>query len=104
MKSLADFKRKAIVGSRFLRRLRDCPDRIVTVAYVQSNAVVFIPRDGKMERVQENPHRYGSWWRFPKASECRFENGELIWIHPEDGLEYIAFKPIDAKNGENDGQ
>ena len=45
MQSLADFKRRAKPGAQFLRSFpgQAVRPRIVTVAYAQSNAVVFPP-------------------------------------------------------------
>ena len=52
LKNLADFKRRAVPGARFLRSFpgRDTPSRIVTVAYAQSNAVVFPPNCASSRR------------------------------------------------------
>ena len=100
MQTLADFKRLAKPGAQFLRSFpsQTVKPRIVTVAYVQSNAVVFPPSGTEptpeiLARIAENPHRFGSWFWFPKAGRCRFENGEMIVLDSE-GRPFIAFKPV----------
>ena len=100
MQTLADFKRRAKPGAQFIRRFVDqnIPPRHVIVAYAQSNAVVFPPSGWEptseiLARIAENPHRYGSWFEFPKASRCRFEDGEMIVLDHE-GRPFIAFKPV----------
>jgi hypothetical protein len=100
LKSLADFKRRAVPGSRFLRSFpgRDTPSRIVTVAHAQSNAVVFPPNGFEptpdiLKRIAENPGRNGSWFWFPKAKHCRFEDGAMIVLDTED-RPFIAFALI----------
>ena len=67
LKNLADFKMRAVPGARFLRSFpgRDAPSRIVTVAYAQSNAVVFPPNGVEptpdiLRRIADNPGRNGS--------------------------------------------
>ncbi len=102
LQSLADFKRCAKPGARFTRRFpgADTKARIVTVAHVQSNAVAFPPGAATPEeiaRVAANPARHGSWFYFPKARDCRFEDGELIVVTP-DGHPLIAFMPL-AEDG-----
>ncbi len=97
MQTLADFKRLAKPGARFLRRFpgMNVESRLVTVAHAQSNAVVFPTGEAtaeEMARVAKNPARYGSWFQFPKASRCRFESGELIVIGLS-GEPLIALKP-----------
>ena len=99
MQSLADFKRRAKPGAKFIRRLpgTDIKPRLVTVAHAQSNAVAFPPNGCEateeiLARVAENPHRHGSWFWFPKAGRCRFEDGEMIVLDSED-RPTIAFKP-----------
>lgn len=101
LKSLADFKRRAQVGARFVRSFpgQEVQGRIVTVAYVQSNAIVFPPSHDEatpevLARVAENPQRHGSWWYFPKADRCRFEDGQMIVLDLED-RPLIAFRPLD---------
>jgi len=102
MQSLADFKRCAKPGTQFLRRFpgQNIKPRLVTVAYAQSNAIVFPPNGCEataeiLARIAENPHRHGSWFWFPKASQCRFENGEMIVIGLS-GEPVIAFNPASA--------
>ena len=51
------------------------------------------PAPELLARVAENPHRCGSWFWFPKAARCRFEDGEMIVLDQE-GRPFIAFKPI----------
>jgi len=99
MQSLADFKRRAKPGAQFLRRFpgQVIEPRIVTVAYAQSNAVVFPPNGCEataeiLARIAENPQRHGSWFWFSKARRCRFEDGEMIVLDSEDRPS-IAFKP-----------
>ena len=77
-------------GARFKRRfLRDpVKPRIVTVAYTQSNATVFVPQGFEptpeiLAKIAQNPQRYGSWFYFPKAKACRFKDGELIVLDSE---------------------
>ena len=72
--------------------------RIVTVAYVQSNAAVFPPNGCEatreiLARIAENPHRHGSWFWFPKASRCRFEGGAMIVLDQEQ-RPVIALMPV----------
>jgi len=98
MQSLADFKRFAKPSARFLRRFPDAgaKPRIVTVAHAQSNAVAFPTGEATPEdiaRVAANPSRHGSWFYFPKAKHCRFEDGEMIVVTPE-GHPLIAFRPL----------
>ena len=98
LQSLADFKRLARPGARFLRRFPEggAKPRIVTVAHAQTNAVAFPAGEAtaeEMARVAANPNRHGSWFYFPKARECRFEDGEMIVVTPE-GHPRIAFKPL----------
>jgi hypothetical protein len=102
LKNLADFKRRAVPGARFLRSFpgRDTPSRIVTVAYAQSNAVVFPPAGVEptpdiLRRIADNPGRNGSWFWFPKAGRCRFEDGAMIVLDSED-RPVIAYAPIAA--------
>ncbi len=99
MQSLADFKRRAKPGAQFLRRFpgQNTKPRLVTVAYAQSNAVVFPPNGYEataeiLARIAENPQRHGSWFHFPKAGRCRFEDGEMIVLDSE-GRPSIGFKP-----------
>ena len=89
MQNLAEFKRLAKPGARFLRRFpgQDIAPRLVTVAHAQSNAVAFPTGDATpeaMARVAEYPARCGSWFYFPKAAHCRFECGEMIVLDPFD--------------------
>ena len=98
LQSLADFKRFAKPGARFLRRFPNASakPRIVTVAHVQSNAVAFPTAEAtaeEMARVAANAARHGSWFYFPKARDCRFEDGEMIVVTPE-GHPLIAFRPL----------
>ena len=98
LQSLADFKRYAKPGTRFLRRFpgADTKPHIVTVAYAQSNAVAFPPgaaTPDEIARVAANPARNGSWFYFPKAAHCRFEDGEMIVVTPE-GHPLIAFRAL----------
>jgi hypothetical protein len=105
MKTLADFKRLCKEGAQFRRRAfgtsstgEPIKDRIVTVAYVQTNAIAFVPPpfDATREiiaRVKENPHARGSWFYFPKASHCRFDQGEMI-VFDQERRDTIAFKPV----------
>jgi len=108
LKNLADFKRRAVPGARFLRSFpgRDTPSRIVTIAHAQSNAVVFPPIGVEatpdiLKRIADNPGRNGSWFWFPKAKHCRFEDGAMIVLDSE-GRPIIAFAPIagDAEKAE----
>jgi hypothetical protein len=103
LRSLADFKRRARPGARFLRHFPkgDAKPRIVTVAHAQSNAVAFPAGEAtaeEMARVVANPNRHGSWFYFPKAKECRFEDGEMIVVTPE-GNARIAFRPLAPDEG-----
>jgi hypothetical protein len=100
MQTLADFKRRAKPGAQFLRTFpgQTVQPRIVTVAYVQSNAIVFPPSGIEptpdvLARIAENPQRHGSWFWFPKAGRCRFEDGAMIVLDSE-GRPVIAFKPV----------
>jgi|GEM_PF-6833004 len=80
MQSLSDFKRKAVVGAKFIRRFPEnptIPERIAAVAHRQSNAVVFPIGNTTIEQVKENPHQSGCWFYFPKAGNCFFENGVM---------------------------
>jgi hypothetical protein len=102
MQTLADFKRRAKPGAQFLRRFlgQAVQPRIVTVAYAQSNAVVFPPTGTDptpevLARIADNPQRHGSWFWFPKAGRCRFEAGEMIVLDSE-GRPFIAFKPVSS--------
>ncbi len=45
-----------------------------------------------LARIAENPQRHGSWFWFPKAGRCRFEDGEMIVLDSE-GRPSIGFKP-----------
>jgi hypothetical protein len=100
MQNLADFKRRAKPGARFLRTFpgQAVKPRIVTVAYVQSNAAVFPPNGCEatpeiLARIAENPQRHGSWFWFPKAGRCRFEDGAMIVLDQEK-RPVIAFMPV----------
>ena len=98
LQSLADFKRFAKPGARFVRRFPDASakPRIVAVAYAQSNAIAFPTGEAtpdEIERVAANPARHGSWFYFPKAKACRFEDGEMIVVNPE-GHPLIAFRAL----------
>jgi hypothetical protein len=92
MNSMADFKRLAIIGAQFERTFigSDVPTSIRTVNHVQSNAVTF-------RADPDNPsaaHCNQSWFYFPKAKDCRFENGDLIVLdlqgNPRLTLRYIG--------------
>jgi hypothetical protein len=79
LKTLADFKRRAVPGARFLRSFpgRETPSRIVTVAYAQSNAVVFPPNGVEatpdiLKRIADNPGRNGSWFSDRRQRVNRF--------------------------------
>jgi hypothetical protein len=77
MKTLADFKRSLIVGSKWLV-CNGRMQRIQTVLRVQSNAVVFLREPG-----------VESWLHFPKASEFGINsNGEAEIYYREDLLNY----------------
>jgi hypothetical protein len=109
MQSLADFKRLAKPGAQFLRSFpgQATQSRIVTVAYVQSNAIVFPPSGTKptpevLARIAENPQRHGSWFWFPRASRCRFEDGAMIVLDSED-RPFIAFQPISGTEAKTAG-
>lgn len=104
MKSLADFKRLAVEGTKFNRRCifdepngSGVPDRIVQVVIRRSNAIVIPPSNAMgevstyLDLIRDNPEKYGSWFYFPKASECKFVDDEMIVIDFL-GREYIAFK------------
>jgi hypothetical protein len=105
MKTLADFKRLCTEGAQFHRRLfsttstgEPIKDRVVTVAYVQTNAVVFVPppyeaTPENIAKVKQNPQARGSWFHFPKASRCRFDHDELI-VFDAQGRDTIALKPV----------
>ncbi len=106
MQTLADFKRLAKPGAQFLRSFpgQTVKARIVTVAYVQSNALVFPPSGTDptpevLARIAQNPQRHGSWFWFPKAGRCRFEDGEMIVLDP-DGHPLIAFKPASGSEAQ----
>lgn len=99
MRTLADFKRRAVLGAQFVRSFpgQAKEPRLVTVAHVQTNAVVFPPVGCQatpeiLAHIAENPQGRGSWFHFPMARRCRFENGEMIVLDLE-GRPYIAFKP-----------
>ncbi len=101
MQSLADFKRRARPGAQFLRCFpgQSIKPRIVTVAYAQTNAIVFPPNGCEataeiLARVAAHPH-CGSWFHFPRASRCHFENGEMIVLDSE-GRPFISFQPVPA--------
>ena len=107
MQTLADFKRRAQPGAQFLRSFpgQAVKPRIVTVAYVQSNALVFPPSGTEptpeiLARIAENPQRHGSWFWFPKASRCRFEDGAMIVLDSE-GRPFISFKPVSAADAQS---
>ena len=75
---------------------------IITVAHTQSNAIVFPTGEAtadELARVAANPARHGSWFYFPKAKDCRFEDGEMIVVTTE-GHPLIAFRPLGP--GESD--
>jgi hypothetical protein len=97
IRSLADFKRRAQPGARFLRTLPGTGStRVITVAYVQSNAVVFPvgkATESEMQRLSGNPGS-GSWFWFPKAARCSFKDGEMT-VANDRGQPIIAFKPLD---------
>ena len=105
MQNLAEFKRRAKPGARLRRRFpgTDIKPRFVTVAHAQSNAVVFPTGETTPEavaRVAENPARCGSWFYFPKASRCRFANGEMIVLDDLDRpMIAFAFVPPDTGAG-----
>lgn len=99
MRTLADFKRRAVPGAQFIRSFpgQAKEPRLVTVAHAQTNAVVFPPAGCQatpeiLAHIAENPQGRGSWFHFPKASHCRFEDGEMIVLDLE-GRPSIAFKP-----------
>lgn len=86
--SLSDFKKKVKAGVKLhtlhhLKSLgRDESGEIqyttedlgvATVKAVQTNAMV-------VERKKKDGTLYGSWFHFPKASECRIEEGKLIYL------------------------
>ena len=98
MKSLSDFKRGCKPGAQFVRRFigsGNLQEGVCTIAYVQTNAVVFVPPGLKytFKQVAEQPYVYGSWFYFPPAARCRFANGEII-ISDRRGRDYIAFKEV----------
>ena len=51
------------------------------------------PHPTKWPVVAANPSRHGSWFYFPKAKHCRFEDGEMIVVTRE-GHPLIAFRPL----------
>lgn len=105
MKTLADFKKLARPGARFLRSFpgSEVPSRIVMVAVVRSNALVFPPGNASVEHIRSNPEKHGSWFYFPKARNCRFENGAIV-VMDDLGRDSIAFLPLaDAEAGEQSG-
>jgi hypothetical protein len=83
MNSLADFRRLAVVGARFLRTFpgSETPPVIREITHRQSNAVCFGAEK--------------SWFHFPKASGLRFENGVMQWVR-DDGCVLITLEHIAA--------
>ena len=57
MQSLAEFKRRARPGARFLRRFpgADIKPRFVTVAHAQTNAVVFPTGEATPDAISRSP-------------------------------------------------
>jgi hypothetical protein len=105
MRTLADFKRLCREGAQFQRRSFGTSSdgepikvRIATVAFVQTNAVAFVPAPCEptpeiIAHIKQNPQGRGCWFYFPKASRCRFEQGEMI-VSDREGRDTIAFKPV----------
>lgn len=88
VKSLSDFKSRMKAGVKLhtIHHLKfggreasgeiiytDEDRGIATVEKVQSNAIV-------VTRHKADGTPYGSWFHYPKASECRIESGKLIWL------------------------
>jgi len=75
--SVADFKRKLIVGnkvkSQFLSYNARLTPEIVdrTIVHVQSNsfALSSLKNDSTIEQQMQNPNKYASWLQYPK-SKC----------------------------------
>jgi hypothetical protein len=88
MKTLADFKRVAVVGACFERSFPprpDIPPAIREVTHRQSNAVCL-----GQER---------AWFHFPKASDLLFENGMMI-ILDIDAKPRLTLRHISTTKGE----
>lgn len=83
-KSLADFKRKMILGARVKRRWGNQEPLTGCVTTSQSNAVAFT--------YDHNPV-VESWLYYPKAKECRFEDGAMIIIN-EDGSCLLSYEEL----------
>jgi hypothetical protein len=92
MNSMADFKRLAVVGGQFERAFIDSnvPTSIRTVNHVQSNAVTFRADPGNPSAAPCNR----SWFYFPKAKDCRFEDDTLVVLdldgNPRLTLRYLG--------------
>jgi len=73
LKNLADFKRRAVPGARFLRSFpgRDAPSRIVTVAYSRRMASSRGPTFSDASRTTPAATAHGSGFPKPAVAASR---------------------------------
>ena len=91
MKSVSEFRRRLLPGSKWLMTNTLTGSQFIRVVKRRSNGTVVFYHDGP-GTIKE------SWLAYPKASECEYDNGS-IKIRLGDG-HYLSYKQLEKPSGQ----
>ena len=91
MKSVSEFRRRLLPGSKWLMTNTLTGSQFIRVVNRSSNGTVVFYHDGPVT-IKE------SWLAYPKASECEYDKGS-IKIRLGDG-HYLSYKQLEKPSGQ----
>lgn len=97
--TVADFKRKLIVGSKvksqFLSYNVSITPEIVerTIVHVQSNsfALSSLKNDSTIEQQMSNPCKFASWLEYPKSKNLSMVDGWVVISDDKTGKPFVRY-------------